>query len=240
MGIYLCMLLYNSGKYISQSIGNMLPYVDGIMATVDTRTNDDTKQILDKWIKDGYKITYKDYQWQHHYGEAKNELIRMVPIDDEKGNKNVNWIIIYDDDEKLKDSDCKKLTDYIKSLGRDIGGLLIPRKNHYPIWDDSEEDYLRWLYPDRHMIVVRRFDGLGYGSRVHEWASNSVTSRGYKILIYDDVNTHHHAWKGSREKNESGKHYYYKALSSLGVGWKPGDAIYDNQIREWLKWEYVG
>lgn len=235
--ITLCMLLYNSGKYIPESIGNMFPYVDEVVVTVDTRTTDNTRDLL---MAMGNKVKFKEYVWQHHYGEAKNELIRMVtPIEKD------SWIIIYDDDEKMTDKDCWKLTKYIRessnTLGSNIGGLLVPRKNVYPEWIYDEGNYLKWLYPDRHMIAFRRIDGVGYDSRVHEWASNSLITRGYTIINYDEVCTWHHAWKGDRDKNANGKHHYYIALSRLGNSWN-GDInnVQDNDVKNWLGWKYEG
>jgi glycosyltransferase involved in cell wall biosynthesis len=238
MKITLAMLTYNSGKYIPESIGNMLPYVDEVVVTVDTRTTDDTRSILDKWINDGYKIRWKEYLWKHNYSEAKNELIRMiVPIGRD------SWMLVWDDDEKIADKDCEKFVNYIRSINSDytIGGLMVPRKNHYPLWTCDDEDHLKYLYPDRHMIAVRRLDGLGYDSIVHEGACNSVLQRGYKIINYDEISAHHHAWRGDRVNNEYGKHYYYQALSALGNDWDGNvNNVKDANIKKWLEWEYKG
>jgi hypothetical protein len=184
------------------------------------------------------KVRWKEYIWKHNYSEAKNELIRMiVPIGRD------SWMLIWDDDEKIADKDCKKFVDYIRSINSNytIGGLTVPRKNHYPLWTYDEEDYLKCYYPDRHMIAVRRLDGLGYDSIVHEWASNSVLQRGYKIINYDEISTHHHAWRGDKDNYMLGKARYYDALSTLGNSWDGNvNNVKDANVKKWLEWEYKG
>lgn len=234
----LAMLTYNSGKYIPESIGNMLPYVDDVVVTVDTRTTDNTRQLLDEMNRKTGKVRWKEYIWHHHYSEAKNELIKMVvPIGID------SWMLIWDDDEKMSDKNCKKFTDYIKLINNNytIGGLLVPRKNHYPLWTYDEEEYFKHepYYPDRHIIAVRRTAKLEYKGRVHEWAMDSITGAGYKVIIYDGVALHHHAWKG--DQAEMKKHHYYQALTILGNKWDGNIKNIPEEIKQkLLGWEFKG
>ncbi len=230
--ISLAILTYNSGKYIPESVGNMLSYVNEVVVCIDSRTKDNTKQLLNEMNKiNTNKIKYFDRIWNHNFSDAKNELIKRCTSD---------WIIIYDDDEKFCSNHAKLLTDYIRSLPANIGGLLIPSKIHYPDWSCNENNYLKNFYPNRHLVAMRNFPELRYNSIVHEGSVQSVVAKGYQIINYDAVNTHHHGWKGSREKYEAKKHYYCKALSELGNNWKMGDSVPAN-IKPWLEgWQYEG
>jgi glycosyltransferase involved in cell wall biosynthesis len=229
MKIALCSLAYNSERYIPETIGNMAGYVDEICVLVDSRTTDKSRDQL----KD-FKAKQKDYEWQHDFSDAKNKCVEMVSPD-------IDWIIWLDDDDKLKKSDCKKLTDRIRSLKDDnVGGIKLPQKNHYPDWSEDEDDYLVDFYPNTHHNVFRNIPTLKCFRRVHEDCfENSIKEAGFKVIEMMDINRHHHAWKGSREKFESDKHHYFESLRKLDDTWKKGDPLPEGaeDINRWDKFK---
>jgi hypothetical protein len=227
MNIALCSLAYNSAKYIPESIGNILPFVDEVNILIDSRTTDKSRELLDNM-----GANYKDYAWQHNFSDAKNECIRMV-------SKDIDWIIYLDDDEKLTKKDAKEFTQRIRDIKDDkIGGILLPRKHHYPNWTYDEDNYIKELYPDYHQIAFRNLkDKLYCRFRVHEdFFRTSINAAGLKIITMDDINRHHHAWKGSKEKYEANKHKYFEALSKLKDEWTVGDPI-PKEAEDINKWD---
>jgi len=61
--ISLCSLAYNSQNYISQTLGNLKPYVDEICVLVDDRTTDNTVQLLD-----ALGVRWEYLKWRHNFG----------------------------------------------------------------------------------------------------------------------------------------------------------------------------
>lgn len=195
------MLAYNSEKYLPESVGNMVGLVDEIIVALDDRTTDNSRALLEL-----LGATVKMYHWNHNYSDAKNFVKSFATGD---------WIIIYDSDEKINRLDIRTLIERIKKLPVDISAVRLPRKNHYPDWTYDEDDYLKEYYPDPHIIAFRNTKGLDYCSRVHEGIEHSMKRLKLREVYYKDINTHHHAWKGDRKKNEYGVHHYYRALCNI-------------------------
>jgi FkbM family methyltransferase len=218
--IALTILAYNGEMYLPETIGNLLPFVDEVKVALDSRSNDNSREILKSF---GSKVEFKEFKWDHHYSKAKNFMLKMV-------SKDTDWIIALSEDNKIKNEDCKKLVEFIKTISEDIGGICLPQKNHYPDWTDDEEHYIGWLYPNRHCCILRNFDTLRSEGRVHENYSNTIKAKGFNIINYDEVNRHHHAWRGEKDiislKGHSGfGHKYYKALGQLPWDWTSGEEL---------------
>jgi len=222
MKIALCTLCFNSAQYIPEAVGNFMHYVDEVNVLVDNRTKDNSRELLKEFRK--YCIVrIKEYTWVHDFSAAKNECIKMVSDD-------IDWIIYLDDDEKMTKEKAKEFTERIRKLEKNngIGGILLPRKHHYPDWTYDEDNYLKEYYPDYHMIAFKNLkEGLCCNFRVHEDFFKNSVENGAKLEIikFDDINRHHHAWKGNREKWERIKSLYFGALQHLPDEWRPGDPI---------------
>lgn len=232
MKIALCSLAYNSHKYIMETIGNMAPYVEEVCVLVDNRTTDDSREIIGSMSMFCPEVKIKDYKWIHNFGDAKNKCLEMTG--------DVDWIIWLSDDDKIKSSGCETITKRIRSMHPFIGGIILPQKNHYPNWSDSETDYIEGFYPNYHMVAFRKFEGLHCTGRIHEGFSWSVMTHGWWAIVMDDICRHHHAWKGNKELYEYSKYYYFEAIMQLSDDWEPGDEIPEGFSDKLKGWVYNG
>jgi len=219
--ISLCSLAYNSQNYISQTLGNLKPYVDEICVLVDDRTTDNTVQLLD-----ALGVRWEYLKWRHNFGWAKTESVKRATGD---------WIIWLDDDEKISKIQCPNLIAEIKAMPDDVGAIKLPRKHHYPDWSEDEENYEKQWYPDYHLQAFRNIEGLCCSGRVHEGFDFSIQNSGLKVIIDDNIAIHHHAFKGNRELNEAKKHYYFVALTKLPDSWNVGNELPEGVIKEHLE-----
>lgn len=220
MKISLCILAYNSERYVAESVGNMVGFVDEIIVALDSRTVDETYNILNNFVT---KIV--PYTWNHNYSDAKNFC---------KSHATGDWIIVYDADEKMSEEHIKILIDRIKNAPQNVGAIRIPRKNHYPDWTYDEDNYMKEFYPDPHIIAFRNIKGLDYCGRVHEGIEPNLRNTGLLEQYFNDINTHHHAFKGNRIRNEQMTNYYYQSLGKNDYELNEEE----KKSREWYEKEY--
>jgi glycosyltransferase involved in cell wall biosynthesis len=200
-------LAYNSEKYIDQSFGCLLPYVDKHAVRVDEKTTDNTCEIVSKTTLEIPMLcvgTMKMFTWKHDYAYAKNLLVDDL--------SDCDWLIIFDDDEKLEPEAAKRLVEYIRTLeNTQIDGLEIPMIQCFPRWEASD------MVPEfgvgnAHLSVFRK--GYRFVNKVHESVPVPEEKRvKSQYFIDNDIIIRHFAWKGDRSKFEAPKHWYYRDLS---------------------------
>lgn len=169
-----CMISYNDGEYIQNTLENIKPYIKNKLNIVDGGSEDNTVDIIKKIIPDD-KLNFKEIKWDNKFDIQKNLSIEMSEKD---------WVLFIDADEKYEHLFWNQISWYIaESIKDNIDCVNVSRINTYTDLDPFEtmkkSEIHRWQvnefgwvnYPDFQQRLFKnycRFEGS-----VHERIHNS-------------------------------------------------------------------
>lgn len=160
---------------------------------VDTGSDDGT---YEKAKALGVKVG--KFQWNHHFGEAKNYAM---------GQCNGDWLLSLAPDTYIEQKDFDKIREAIKT---DYYGFKMRVQLHYRDWHNIEEGEL--LPPiHQHLSLFRKDPRIIYHGRVHETVDTSFAVNNLKVEHLNIIR-HHNSIKPGANKI---KNHYFEHLRMM-------------------------
>jgi len=158
--IALVMIVKNEEAKLARCLDSAAPYIDEIII-VDTGSNDKTKIVAES-----YGARVYDYEWDNHFGHARNYAL---------DKSTANWNLILDADEWITEINMVQLRRFMLE-GDKLGRIQILNE----IESDGERQVHRG-YITRFISANTRFTG-----RIHEQADSSKQRVHVPITVQHD------------------------------------------------------
>lgn len=157
----LAMIVYNEERALQGWVDNVKDYISEYAISVDSKTTDNTENILKH-----NNIEYSKFTFQNSFSIAFNECVKKLQTD---------WILCLAPDERIIKESLDSLQLLIqKCEEKNIDAVAFPRRHWLDL--NMEKEFTQW-YPDLQIRLVKNFKNILFQGQVHE------SFQGYNKLV---------------------------------------------------------